>query len=137
VRYRPSSAASALLLIGWLSSRLRWEPKRLAPLNGAGLRGTLAKPRGKVNVVLEPVAQDVPGLAGVTVACDSGFSLSLDRGPGGLKAQERSRNGTDRRWQVLGASRGEGGILGEGVRQALLRDPTYGPALDAAERFSR
>ncbi len=33
---------------------------------------------------------------------------------------------------MLGASRGEGGILGEGVRQAHLRDPTYGPALDAA-----
>ena len=33
---------------------------------------------------------------------------------------------------VLGASRGEGGILGEGIRQALLRDPTYGPALEAA-----
>jgi hypothetical protein len=33
---------------------------------------------------------------------------------------------------VLGASRGEGGILGEGVRQALLRDPTYAPALDRA-----
>jgi hypothetical protein len=36
---------------------------------------------------------------------------------------------------VMGASRGEGGILGEGVRQALLRDPTYGPALDTARRF--
>ena len=35
-------------------------------------------------------------------------------------------------WTVLGASRGEGGILGEGVRQALLRDPTYGPALACA-----
>jgi hypothetical protein len=33
----------------------------------------------------------------------------------------------------MGASRGEGGILGEGVRQALLRDPTYRPALKAAE----
>jgi hypothetical protein len=33
---------------------------------------------------------------------------------------------------VLGASRGEGGILGEGVRQALLRDPTYRPALGCA-----
>ena len=31
------------------------------------------------------------------------------------------------------ASRGESGILGEGIRQALLRDPTYGPALEAAE----
>jgi hypothetical protein len=33
---------------------------------------------------------------------------------------------------VLGASRGEAGILGEGVRQALLRDPTYTPALACA-----
>jgi hypothetical protein len=33
---------------------------------------------------------------------------------------------------VLGASRGESGILGEGIRQALLRDPTYEPALEAA-----
>ena len=39
---------------------------------------------------------------------------------------------SERVWQLLGASRGEGGILGEGMRQALLRDPTYGPALDAA-----
>ena len=40
-----------------------------------------------------------------------------------------------REWKILGASRGEGGILGEGVRQALLRDPTYGPALDAAREL--
>ena len=33
---------------------------------------------------------------------------------------------------MLGASRGEAGILGEGIRQALLRDPTYMPALMAA-----
>jgi hypothetical protein len=35
-------------------------------------------------------------------------------------------------WVVLGASRGESGILGEGIRQALLRDTTYRPALIAA-----
>ena len=33
---------------------------------------------------------------------------------------------------MLGASRGEAGILGEGIRQALLRDPTYEPALRCA-----
>ena len=33
----------------------------------------------------------------------------------------------------MGASRGEAGILGEGIRQALLRDPTYRPALAAAD----
>ena len=34
----------------------------------------------------------------------------------------------------MGASRGEAGILGEGIRQALLRDQTYGPALETAAR---
>ena len=38
---------------------------------------------------------------------------------------------SEQAWTVLGASRGEAGILGEGVRQALLRDPTYKPALEA------
>jgi hypothetical protein len=38
---------------------------------------------------------------------------------------------------VLGASRGEAGILGEGIRQALLRDPTYRRALDRAEAMLR
>ena len=32
----------------------------------------------------------------------------------------------------MGASRGEAGILGEGIRQALLRDHTYAPSLEAA-----
>jgi hypothetical protein len=38
---------------------------------------------------------------------------------------------------VLGASRGEAGILGEGIRQALLRDPTYRRALEQAEAMVR
>ena len=31
---------------------------------------------------------------------------------------------TEREWTIPGASRGETGVLGEGIRQALLRDPT-------------
>jgi hypothetical protein len=58
--------------------------------------------------------------------------MSLDRTRGGLCARQRSPGDPERVWRVLGASRGESGILGEGVRQALLRDPTYGPALAAA-----
>jgi hypothetical protein len=58
--------------------------------------------------------------------------MSLDRGPGGLKAIRRARDGSEQAWTVMGASRGEAGILGEGVRQALLRDPTYKPALEAS-----
>lgn len=110
VRHRQGSMASAMLLAGWLASRLDWQQAELE---------------------LVPVDQEAPGLAGVSVACDGAFALSLDRGKGGLRAVERE-GAQERIWQVLGASRGEGGILGEGVRQALLRDPTYGPALDAA-----
>jgi glucose-6-phosphate dehydrogenase assembly protein OpcA len=137
VRHRPSSRASALLLAGWLSSRLSWDPQTLHSMDGAGLRGGALRTGGEVEIALEPFDQEAPGLAGVTVSCDSGFSLSLDRAGGGLRAKERSSDGEERTWQVLGASRGEGGILGEGVRQALLRDPTYGPALDAARGFCR
>jgi glucose-6-phosphate dehydrogenase assembly protein OpcA len=136
VRHQESSTASALLLSGWLASRLHWEPARLQSLNGSGLRGAARRAGEEVAVSLVPTEQEVPGLRGVTVSCVSGFSLSLDRARGGLCARETSPDGHERVWQVLGASRGEGGILGEGVRQALLRDPTYGPALTAARELS-
>jgi glucose-6-phosphate dehydrogenase assembly protein OpcA len=135
VRHQESSAASALLLAGWLASRLHWDAHPLQASNGSGLRGDAARGDGKVRISLESYGQEAPGLAGVTVTSDEGYSLSLDRAQGGLCARE-SLGGVERVWQVLGASRGEGGILGEGVRQALLRDPTYAPALRAARRFA-
>ena len=70
--------------------------------------------------------------AGLTLETASGRHFELDRGPGGLRARYRHKRGTEREWTVLGASRGESGILGEGIRQALLRDPTYIPAVSAA-----
>jgi glucose-6-phosphate dehydrogenase assembly protein OpcA len=135
IRHQANSGASALLLAGWLASRLQWETRPLESANGAGLRGTAARGETDVEIALESFEQEAPGLAGVTVATDGDhYSLSLDRARGGLCARE-SEDGAERVWQVMGASRGEGGILGEGVRQALLRDPTYGPALDVARRF--
>ena len=135
VRHHPGSRATAVLLAGWLCSRLGWRPGRLGPINGHELRGDAHRAQADVEIALEPIDQEAPGLGGVTVGCDGGFALSLDRATGGLCARERLRDGSERVWQVLGASRGEGGILGEGVRQALLRDPTYAPALDAAGGF--
>lgn len=131
IRHHPTSAPSATLLAGWLASRLDWEPAQLFSQNGHGAQGELRADGRKVNVELTPFEQPAPGLAGVTVNW-SGGSLSLDRGRGGLCARETLPDGREQTWQVLGASRGEGGILGEGVRQALLRDGTYGPALSAA-----
>jgi hypothetical protein len=54
-----------------------------------------------------------------------------------LKASRQRKHEPAMEWRLLGASRGEGGILGEGVRQALLRDPTYTPALQAALAMAR
>jgi glucose-6-phosphate dehydrogenase assembly protein OpcA len=138
VRHHAATRASALLLAGWLSSRLGWDTTPLQSVNGAGLRGhahTAGVP--DVEIDLEPFDQEVPGLAGVTVAWGEGCKLSLDRSWGGLCAEECSPERGTHRWLVLGASRGEGGILGEGVRQALLRDPTYGPALESARGYCR
>lgn len=132
VRHRVGSRASATLLIGWLASRLDWDVESMRPMDGTRvLRGSARAAGREVDVVLDASDQDVPGLIGVTVTWGADQSLSLDRARGGLQARERSAGG-ERVWQILGASRGEGGILGEGVRQALLRDTTYGPALARA-----
>jgi Glucose-6-phosphate dehydrogenase subunit len=79
----------------------------------------------------------VRGLAGLELETAAGRRLRLDRGPGGLHAYRSDGPGTEgREWTILGASRGEAGILGEGIRQALLRDPTYAPALAAAAELA-
>lgn len=127
--------ASALLLAGWLSSRLHWEHSHLRLWDGRPAHEAGAT-NGDVVVSLHTAEQEAPGLAGVTVICGDGSALSLQRGLGGLDAQERTSDGEEHSWKILGASRGEGGILGEGVRQALLRDHTYAPALDAARELS-
>jgi glucose-6-phosphate dehydrogenase assembly protein OpcA len=132
VRHREDSQASALLYVGWLSSRLGWKPGRLASARGK-LTGHARGRRQEVRLALEPVDMNPPGLAGVTIEMASGEAVSLDRGPGGLRSVRRARDGSEQAWTVLGASRGEAGILGEGVRQALLRDPTYRPALSCAQ----
>jgi len=133
IRHHPDSTVAAMLLIGWLASRLGW---RLESLTHRG--GVLS---GKAKAGLENIAlrleaapeQQVRGLAGLRIETASPFHLCLDRGIGGLRAHRRDGKGNEREWTILGASRGEGGILGEGIRQALLRDPTYRPALKAAQ----
>jgi glucose-6-phosphate dehydrogenase assembly protein OpcA len=136
VRHNPESAAAALLLIGWLASRLGWQPSKLIPRNGT-LTGKAHSRRQDVELCLEPEPQQsVRGLAGLTLETASGRHLELGRGRGGLRARYRNRKGDEREWTILGASRGEAGILGEGIRQALLRDSTYGPALDAANALA-
>lgn len=139
VRHHHGSIVSALLLTGWLASRLGWVPSALEPAAAGARRATAARAGGggAIGIEFNPVAQAIRGLAGVTVTGSSGFSLSLERAPGGLVAREQRAGAKPREWQLFGASRGEDGILGEGVRQALIRDHVYGPALQAARSFSQ
>jgi glucose-6-phosphate dehydrogenase assembly protein OpcA len=132
VRHQDRSIASGLLLTGWLASRLFWQRAPLVQEGPEVLHGAAKRDGREVELWVRTLEQEAPGLGGVTVRCERGTSLSLQRGEGGLDAAERMTDGRLREWKILGASRGEGGILGEGVRQALLRDPTYVPALEAA-----
>jgi len=133
VRHRTDSAVAGLLFLGWLSRRLGWEPGSMVAQGGA-MHGSAHGRRQDVKLRLEPEeAMSAPGLAGITIETASGMSISLERGEGGLCARRRDRKGREWQWTVMGASRGEAGILGEGIRQALLRDRSYGPALSAAE----
>jgi glucose-6-phosphate dehydrogenase assembly protein OpcA len=132
VRHHPDSAVSGTMLLGWLASRLGWEPAKLEDEDGGFVaRAKTAGRKVKLRLEADP-SMPVPGLAGIAIETASGMKLSLFRGPGGLTAKRKLPGGKESSWVVLGASRGEAGILGEGIRQALLRDPTYGPALTAA-----
>ena len=132
IHAREDSIVAGVLLLGWLSCRLGWKSSALIERNGT-YQGTAKAKRHDVKLKLEGATDlSVPGLAGVKIETASGMTLSLDRGPGGLHAKRRLKDGRESQWVVVGASRGESGILGEGIRQALLRDPTYRPSLDCA-----
>jgi glucose-6-phosphate dehydrogenase assembly protein OpcA len=131
VRHRRDSAAAGLLFCGWLASRLGWRASSLTVDDGRR-RGRLRARRGEVAVRLDAVDLGAPGLGGVTIEAASGESVSLDRAPGGLRSARRARDGSLQEWTVLGASRGEAGILADGVRHALLHDQIYQPSLQAA-----
>jgi glucose-6-phosphate dehydrogenase assembly protein OpcA len=132
VRHHPASTVAATLLVGWLSSRLGWQAGVLNAEDGA-LLGSARTGERDISLRLEVAPElQVPGLQSVEIATTSGLSLSLGRGIGGLRARVSEQGARAREWTVPGASRGEAGVLGEGIRQALLRDPTYVPALEAA-----
>jgi hypothetical protein len=135
VHHGPGSEVAGLLFLGWLATRLGWKPGDLVRHDG-GLSGKADGGRQDVDLRLVPAGQDVPGLRTVEVDIADGAGFTLERGAGGLAATRRGRDGRERTWTVLGASRGEGGILGEGIRQALLRDPTYRPALQQAQELA-
>jgi glucose-6-phosphate dehydrogenase assembly protein OpcA len=131
VRHHAESTVAAVLLLGWLGSRLGWELDALAA-NGSKMHGSAHAGGQAIELALEHAPElQVRGLEGLSLETSSGHRLRLDRGPGGLRAGWSAPEEHERVWTILGGSRGEPGVLGEGIRQALLRDPTYVPAVTA------
>jgi glucose-6-phosphate dehydrogenase assembly protein OpcA len=138
VRMHPESGISALLWLGWLSSRLGWDPGPIDLDSADRKTGTAQSLNGPVEMVIEnDPSMPVPGLAGVTIQTQSGLSISLDRGVGGLVARRSTASHDTSEWSVIGASRGEDGILAHGVTNALLPDALYRPALAAAQLMAK
>ncbi len=126
VRHDPPSAVAGWLLAGWFADRLGWTtgPDGLVTADGAPVR-----------VALSPVAVGVQGLSGATVVTADGDRFSLDRCDGGLRARQTTA-GRDDRWMVLGASRGEAGVLSAAFRRTLMPDDGYVGALAAARALA-
>jgi hypothetical protein len=136
LRMHPGSTLSALLWLGWLASRLEWEPQVMSLDDEDHKSGFATGPGGQIELLLvNDETMPVPGLSGLTIETANGLSLSLDRGVGGLRATRVLPSGEETDWTVLGASRGEDGILAHGVMNALIPDPLFRPALEAACRF--
>jgi glucose-6-phosphate dehydrogenase assembly protein OpcA len=126
VRHDRQSAVAGWLLAGWFADRLGWT---------VGPDGIVAADGASVRVELSPVDVGVQGLSGATVVTGDGDRFSLDRCDGGLRAHQRTA-GRDDHWMVLGASRGEAGVLSAAFRRILVPDDGYVGALAAARALA-
>ena len=136
IRHHPESARRRRCCssAGW-RSRLGWEPGRADDAHGDGLRGRAPRAARTCSCTLEPDAEQAvprPGRARRSRPRGARRCRSTAAPAACARTAARRASGNEREWTILGASRGEAGILGEGIRQALLRDPTYRPALAAA-----
>ena len=100
--------------------------------------GAPAGRRQHVDVRLE--AADDSGTARlheITLETASGPSVAFERVSAGLSALQRLSPISTAAWTALAAPRNEQALLGEGIRQALLPDVAYLPALTAAHAMLR
>jgi glucose-6-phosphate dehydrogenase assembly protein OpcA len=129
IRHPPESGMVAMLLVGWLATMLEWKPRPLLFHEGT-LYGKLRGKRQHIEVRLERSGQSgPPGVNAVMIETASESALSLERAPGGFAASRRAPGGEEWNWTILGAPPHEVQVLGEGVRQAIIRDPTYEEAV--------
>ena len=140
VRHHPDSTVAAMLLVGWLASRLDWQTElaRHATATRWSARPTPAARTSRRCACRSAPELQVRGLEGAHAGDGLRAAVCASTAaPAGCAPAARDPRGTEREWTIPGASRGEAGVLGEGIRQALLRDPTYVPALTARGRCCR
>ena len=118
VRHQPdSTAASALLLVrlAGLAAGLAHEPADRPDGDEPERPRARARRAGRRDHASSRSSMRSAACSGITLETASGRHLSLDRGPGGLRAHYRNAQGDiERAWTVLGASRGEAGHPGRG-----------------------
>src|SRR5258708_25963591 len=86
VRHHPDSRVAALLLVGWLASRLGWSLAN-SQIAGEGSDGRLCATAqtdgGEVRLTLKPAPElDVPGLGGLWLTSVPGLRVPLRPDPG-------------------------------------------------------
>ena len=131
VLHHPASAVPALLLVGWLGSRLGWSLRPLQA-HAAGLTGMVGADDRAVRIELSNDARRAVSDLSLAVEMSSGRSLSFERRTGGLHVCARAEARHDQCWTALGAWPDEDEVIEEGIRQTLLADRMYGEALAAA-----
>ena len=109
IRHHPASERAALLVLGWLSARLGGLPGAPAVEADAEVRAPGISRIGLIELFR---AQRRDRASPARAACP--------RAPSG---------GPERRWTAAGPARGEGLVLGDGIRSALLPDPAFAAAL--------
>jgi glucose-6-phosphate dehydrogenase assembly protein OpcA len=124
---QPGSRFGGALLAGWLADRLGWQAG--PPLLDAANQ--------RVTAQLRDADQVVAGLAGLTLQFRDGASRMLSRGPGGLRITDVDASGAREERTVLGASRGEHGLLTSALRQVLLPDELDEDVLAATAALDR
>ena len=126
VSHAPQSGVAGLLFCGWLAARLGWEPGSLVARGRLAARQGARAPAGRRGQAGDR-PDDVRARAGQRRA-RHGERHEHRPQPRPRRPERHAAatpKGSESTWTVLGASRGEAGILGEGIRQALLRDPVY------------
>jgi glucose-6-phosphate dehydrogenase assembly protein OpcA len=131
VLHHPASVVPALLLVGWLGSRLGWSLRPLQA-DGADLSGMVDTDDRAVRIEFSNDARQAVSELSLAVEMSTGRSLLFERRTGGLHVCVRAADRHEQCWTALGAWPDEDEIIEEGIRQTLVADRMYGEALAAA-----